>query len=74
MNFLTLKYFIAVAEELSITKASEKLFISQQSLSKHIIKLEKELEVTLFERAPTMSLTYAGKRFFTLRVPDAGYQ
>ena len=63
MNFLALEYFISVAEEMNITKAAERHFISQQSLSNQIIKLEKELGIQLFERSPSLSLTYAGTRF-----------
>ncbi len=63
MNFLAMEYFITVAEELNITKAAERHYISQQSLSNQIIKLEKELGVQLFNRAPAFSLTYAGSRF-----------
>lgn len=62
MNFSNLDYFLVTAEELNITKAAERLFISQQSLSSHIIKLERELGVTLFERSPVFKLTYAGTR------------
>lgn len=62
MNFLTLHYFTVVAEELNITKAAERLFISQQSLSKQIIRFEEDLGVKLFYRTPTFSLTFAGKR------------
>ena len=61
MNFLHLKYFLMVAEEKNITRAAERLFISQQSLSNHIGNLEKELEVKLFTRSPKLSLTYAGE-------------
>lgn len=60
MNFSNLEYFVAVAEELNITKAAERLYISQQSLSNQIIKLENELNVKLFTRSPSLSLTYAG--------------
>jgi len=63
MNFLSLEYFITVAEELNITKAAERHYISQQSLSNQIIKLEKELGVQLLNRTPSLSLTYAGSRF-----------
>jgi len=62
MNFLNLHYFVVVCEELNITRAAERLFISQQSLSKHILKLEEELQIQLFNRTPTLSLTYAGTR------------
>ena len=48
MNFLTLRYFVEIAEELSFTKASEKLHISQQALTIHMKKLESELGVELF--------------------------
>lgn len=60
MNFLHLKYFLMVAEELNITRAAERLYISQQSLSNHIANLERELDVKLFTRSPKLSLTYAG--------------
>lgn len=60
MNFQHLKYFLMVAEELNITRAAERLYISQQSLSSHIGNMEKELNVKLFTRSPKLSLTYAG--------------
>ncbi len=62
MNFTSLRYFLAVAEEKNITHAAEKLFISQQALSGHIRKLEEELGIPLFDRSPVFSLTYAGRR------------
>lgn len=61
MNYLSLRYFLAVANELNITRAAKKLYISQQSLSEHIGKLEAEYQVKLFERSPKLELTYAGK-------------
>ena len=60
LNFLHLKYFLMVAEELNITRAAERLYISQQSLSNHIANMERELNVKLFTRSPKLSLTYAG--------------
>ena len=60
LNFLHLKYFLMVAEELNITRAAERLYISQQSLSNHISNMERELDVKLFTRSPKLSLTYAG--------------
>ena len=62
MNFLHLKYFLMVAEELNITRAAERLYISQQSLSNHISNLERELDTKLFTRSPKLSLTYAGEQ------------
>lgn len=62
MNFQHLKYFLAVAQEMNITHAADRLYISQQSLSNHIANLERELEVKLFVRSPKLSLTYAGSQ------------
>jgi len=61
MNFLALKYFKAVAEELNVTHAAQKLYVSQQALSFQIRKLEEELGVELFTRNPKLFLTDAGQ-------------
>jgi LysR family nitrogen assimilation transcriptional regulator len=47
-----LKYFIAIAEEGSLSAASARLHVAQPSLSQHVIKLEDELGVRLIERSP----------------------
>ena len=54
MNFLTLYYFLVVCDEMNITKAAEKLYISQQSLSNHIQTLEKFVGTPLFPRTPSL--------------------
>ena len=61
MQINYLKYFIVLAEELNFRKASQRLFISEQTLSACIKNLEKELNVTLFERRPRTRLTLAGE-------------
>lgn len=63
MNFLPMRYFIAVAQCKGISRAAKELYITQQTLSAHMTALEKELGCTLFARKPRFELTYAGKRF-----------
>lgn len=60
MNLRNLRYFLMVVEEKNITKAARKLFISQQTLSGVIRRLEEEYRTRLFEREPCMHLTEAG--------------
>jgi DNA-binding transcriptional LysR family regulator len=57
--------FIAVAENLSFSKAAEELYISQPAVTKHIKELESRLNVALFERVGNkIYLTKAGKLIY----------
>jgi len=61
MNIQGFKYFLVVAEEMNITKAANKLYISQQYLSAHLHRMEERYGVELFQRKPVLKLTLAGK-------------
>lgn len=60
MTLENLQYFLVAAEELNFTRAAQKLFITQQSLSNHIAKIEEYYDCKLFDRTPPMSLTPEG--------------
>jgi DNA-binding transcriptional LysR family regulator len=64
-----LRYFAAIAEEGTLTRAAERLFVSQPALTKQIRQLENRLGVPLFVRSRAgMALTEAGEALAS-RVP-----
>lgn len=65
MVFKNYEYFIAIVESGSLTKAAEKLYVSQPSLSQYVKRLESSLGVELFDRtASPLRLTYTGERYY----------
>ncbi len=64
MTQLQIQHFLAVADELSFSKAAEVLFVSQPAVSRNVSQLEKELGVPLFTRTNQgVVLTKAGEEF-----------
>jgi len=60
-----LRYFVAVAEELSFTRAAAHLHVSQPPVSRQIMQLEQEVGVALLERSKQyVRLTDAGRHFY----------
>jgi len=60
-----LKVFLSVAKNLSFTKASNELYITQPAITKHIQALEKEYGLPLFNRKGSkIYLTLAGKELY----------
>lgn len=62
MDTKQIEYILKIAEENNITRAAEKLFITQSALNQQLLKLEKELGTPLFHRSRShWGLTEAGQ-------------
>ena len=73
MNINDLKYIVTIADEGSITKASNKLFVAQPSLSLCIKRIEENMRLKIFNRVGNgMALTKDGE--FFLRICKAHTQ
>ncbi|MFD2727251.1 LysR substrate-binding domain-containing protein [Hyunsoonleella rubra] len=66
MTITQLYYVLAVAEHQNFTKAAEKCFVTQPTLSMQIQKLEDQLDVQIFDRSKKpIELTEVGKKIVT---------
>ena len=64
MDTRQIEYILKIAEENNITRAADKLFITQSALNQQLLKLEKELGTPLFHRSRTnWHLTEAGETY-----------
>lgn len=61
MDITSLYYFSELAKDLHMTRTANRLFISQQTLSNHIQRLEEYYGTKLLYRKPSLSLTTAGE-------------
>lgn len=62
MDLRLMEHMIAIEQEQSISKAAEKLFLTQSALNQQLLRLEKELKTQLFERRKhSMTPTFAGR-------------
>lgn len=65
MQQMNLEHFLVIVECRSLSKAAEKLYVSQSSLSQYLKRLEGNLGVALFDRSSSpMRLTLAGERYY----------
>ena len=61
MDVLSYYYFTELCKDLNMNRTAERLFVSQQTISNHIQRLEEHYGTRLFYRKPALSLTYAGE-------------
>ena len=69
MDFIELETFLAVAEQLNISKAAERLYVSQSTITHRLQRLEDELQYKLFLRQKgkrSMELTVRGEEFMSI--------
>ena len=67
MELRHLRYFLAVGEALSFTKAAAQLRVAQPALSRQVQDLEEEIGVDLFKRSPRgVTITAEGRLFLNL--------
>lgn len=58
------EYFLMIVEEGSLSKAAERLYVSQPALSKYLKRLEEEIGIELFDHSCSpLALTYAGEQY-----------
>ena len=61
MDSTSIYYFQELCKDLNMHRTAERIYVSQQTISNHILRLEEELGCRLFERKPSLTLTYAGQ-------------
>jgi len=72
MNFESINYILETAKHHNISKAAKSLHITQQTLSAHILSVEREIGTPLFIRHTPLEITYAGQQFIKFATPIQG--
>ena len=68
MTTRELLYIKTIADEGSMTRAAQKLFVTQPSLSHCVMNIEQQLGTRLFTRASGgLVLTYAGEKYYRMK-------
>lgn len=63
MEIMSIVYFYELCKNMNMTKTAQRLYMTQQTLSNHIIKLEEIYKTKLFYRKPKLKLTPSGEVF-----------
>lgn len=63
ITYLQIEYFLVINETRNISKAAERLLVTQQTLSRSLDSIERELGARLFERGTPLTLTDSGSVF-----------
>ena len=67
MDFREIEYIIVIAQEKNLSKAAERLYISQPALGRYLLRLEDKLGTQLFERKNRRYIpTYAGEMYLEM--------
>lgn len=69
MDFIEMETFLEVADSLNISKAAQRMYVSQSTITNRLQRLEKELQYSLFLRyrgKRTMELTARGEEFISI--------
>lgn len=61
MDILSYYYFTELCKDMNMSRTAERLYVSQQTISNHIQRMEEHYGTQLFYRKPSLSLTYAGE-------------
>ena len=62
MDIKNPEYLVEIARQQGVTRASEKLFVTQSTLSQYLLKMEAELGMPLFSRSQNQSLLRPAQR------------